>query len=85
LHLLNSEFSLETATQLSSLIAKSHADQRSQISAAFQKTLGRLPTEADFTDVTQFMQQQSDASNEADALTHLCLSLFNSNEFVFVD
>ena len=85
LHLLNSEFSLETATQLSSLIAKSHVDQRSQISAAFQKTLGRLPTEADFTDVTQFMQQQSDASNEADALTHLCLSLFNSNEFVFVD
>lgn len=85
LHLLNSQFSLETATHLSSLIAQSHADQRSQISTAFRRAIGRLPSEAEFTDVTQFMKQQSDASNDHDALTHLCLSLFNSNEFVFID
>lgn len=85
LHLLNSEFSLETAMHLSSVIAKSHTDQRSQISTAFRRTLGRLPTEAELTDVKQFMEQQSGESNENNALTHLCLSLFNSNEFVFID
>lgn len=85
LHLLNSRFSLETAAHLSSFIANSHSDQPSRISTAFRRTLGRLPSAAEAADVEEFMNRQAEASSDEDALTHLCLSLFNSNEFVFID
>lgn len=82
LHLLNSQFSFETAQQFAKRIQSETADRNQQIEAAFELTFGRKPVESESTVINTFWQQHD---SEADALTHLCLSLFNSNEFVVVD
>ena len=70
---------------MAELILASHPDQPSQINAAFQRTLARMPTDIEREDVEQFMGVHERKPDQADALTHLCLSLFNCNEFIFVD
>ncbi len=83
LHLLNSQFSLDTSNHMARLIRGSSSDRDAQIEAAFERTLGRPPTKQELTDVAAFFDDQS--ASEADPLSHLCLSLFNCNEFVTVD
>lgn len=81
LHLLNSEFSLSMAEKLAQRVNVSSADRKTQITEVFLRTVSRQPTATELNDVADFLKHQ-DADT---AMTHLCLSLFNSNEFVFVD
>lgn len=87
LHLLNSSFSFEIANQLAASIAAEQKEPREQIAVAFQRILGRQPTPADYDDVDLFWNQHHPlAGNDPGLpLVHLCLALFNCNEFVFVD
>ncbi|MEO9595799.1 MAG: DUF1549 and DUF1553 domain-containing protein [Rhodopirellula bahusiensis] len=83
LHLLNSEFSLELSRKMATTIAKEFASEPQRIESAFQRTLGRAPTQEEQREVQDFMSA-SKATN-AEKHAHLCLVLFNSNEFVTVD
>lgn len=86
LHLLNSEFSLDTAQHLADLVTASKLDQAARVAKCFLRTLGRLPDNTELADVEQFLKEQSDTGLSArDQLTHLCLALFNSSEFIFPD
>lgn len=80
LHLLNSEFSLLIAQNVADQIRRKSANADEQISTAFRFIVCREPAAAEFTDAKQFF-----AGSDDDVLTHLCLSLLNSNEFVFID
>ncbi|MBC7967224.1 MAG: hypothetical protein H7Z17_15020, partial [Fuerstia sp.] len=51
-----------------------------QIADAFQLILNRNPTADEIAAAKRFVTDTGD-----DALTHLCLSLLNCNEFVCVD
>ncbi|MEZ6132122.1 MAG: DUF1549 and DUF1553 domain-containing protein [Planctomycetaceae bacterium] len=83
LHLLNSEFSLNMSQALADVIRADHADWQPQVDAAFVRTLNRPPSPQELAEVERFFAQS--AATEADPLVHLCLSLFNCNEFVVVD
>ena len=83
LHLLNSQFTLNTAKHLARMINGATSDRNKQIVAAFERTLGRPPTDQETQHVNRFWTAQQ--ATGADSLTHLCLSLFNSNEFIVVD
>lgn len=84
LHLLNSGFTLSSARAMSRSIEQSHFDRASQVQSAFRRALGRRETEGEFLQVSRWWEHHA-ASDSAEPLTHLCLSLFNSNEFVFID
>lgn len=83
LHLLNSKFSITAAHKIAKRILKSHQTEESQIEDAFQLTLSRPPTVTEITDVQNFFVGLQ--SSPVDQLTHLCLSLFNCNEFLTID
>jgi hypothetical protein len=86
LHLLNSAFTLSSAREMSRSIEKSHSDRLSQVQSAFRRALGRRATEDEFREVSRWWDHHAGtASGSAEPLMHLCLSLFNSNEFVFID
>ncbi|MEQ9409236.1 MAG: DUF1549 and DUF1553 domain-containing protein [Fuerstiella sp.] len=86
LFLLNSEFSLQAATQLAARIRQDHIRPEAQIDAAFQLTLGRAATDTERDLTRQFLSDHATAAANADQpLIHLCLSLFNCNEFLFID
>lgn len=86
LHLLNSKFTLTMAQEMSRMIAEREPDRTAQIQSAFRRSLGRHATDEELGEVLQLWGGSvSGASGSAEPLTHLCLSLFNSNEFVFVD
>lgn len=83
LHLLNSQFSLSLARAMALSIDNEYANESQRINAAFLRTLGRSPTEDERVDVQEYMREST--SNDAEKQAHLCLALFNSNEFVTVD
>jgi len=83
LHLLNSRFSLKMAEHLARRLLAEHEDRRQHIAAAFRHCLARAPEVGECDDAERFLQISS--GSDEDRLTHLCLSLFNCNEFVFVD
>lgn len=83
LHLLNSTFSRRMSIAMAKSIRESNDSDKSQISAAFHRTLGRPPSEAEIKDVQEFFT--ASGTDNADRLNHLCLSLINCNEFVIVD
>jgi len=80
LHLLNSEFSFRMAELVADRIRETATSVDQQMTDAFQLILNRNPAASELADAQHFM-----ADTGADALTHLCLSLLNCNEFVFVD
>ncbi|MDG1893913.1 MAG: DUF1549 and DUF1553 domain-containing protein [Fuerstiella sp.] len=84
LHLLNSEFSAATARRLVESLAASPADQ--QIQQMFHRVLGRQVSVDEMRDALGFLAESNESTDDRlDGLTHLCLSLFNCNEFIFVD
>lgn len=86
LHLLNSEFSLEVSRHLAKRLMAEHEVSSARVRHAFLRMLGRAPETAEAEVVAQFhADQQQLSDDETVALTHLCLSLFNSNEFIHVD
>jgi hypothetical protein len=85
LHLLNSEFSLLAAGKLASAVQQETSDPAVQVKSVFRRTLGRPPTHQEVTDSLKFLDQQAAESGESSPLTHLCLVVFNLNEFVVID
>ena len=84
LHLLNSEFSAATAKRLAKSVATLPTDQ--QVQQVFHRVLGRQPSADEMRDALSFLTESNEGTDDSnDGLTHLCLSLFNCNEFIFVD
>ncbi|MCR9207671.1 MAG: DUF1549 and DUF1553 domain-containing protein [bacterium] len=83
LHLLNSQFSLNLARSMAESIAKDHPTDAQRIDAIFLRSFSRLPTPEERIEVQDFLN--ASPSTNAEKLAHLCLALFNSNEFVTVD
>jgi hypothetical protein len=82
--LLNSDFSLSVARDLSKYV-RTHAGDSldAQIALAYRRALGHAPTASQLVRAQKFL---TDGESEApDPLTLLCLAIFNSNEFVYVD
>jgi hypothetical protein len=82
--LLNSEFSLASARALATFV-RVHAaeDREAQIGLVYRRVLGRAPTSAQLARAHDFLAQRDGAA--ADPLALLCLAVFNTNEFVYVD
>jgi Protein of unknown function (DUF1553)/Protein of unknown function (DUF1549) len=78
LALYNNDFMLRQANYLADRVQREAGDKpNDQIRRAFELVFGRQPKEAEMTLATNFVDQQG--------LFGLCRSLFNSNEFVYVD
>lgn len=82
LHLMNSEFSLSVSKRLAKRIGEHTADRATRIREVADAILGRELTEEELAEMTAFVAESKDDSS---GLVNLCLVLFNSNEFVFVD
>jgi hypothetical protein len=82
--LLNSEFSLSSASSLAAFL-RAHAgdDKDAQIELAYRRVLGRSPTTTQLARAKTFLEERGNAS--ADPLALLCLAVFNTNEFVYID
>jgi hypothetical protein len=81
LNLLNSDFTLRTATHLAArVVRESGSDPSSQIDRAFRLALGRSPTQGEQHQAAAFLTAQGENS-----LTSFCRALLNLNEFVYID
>ena len=87
LYLLNSEFTLQCARATADKVDITGATERDRIKATFVRILSRPPTDAETQIVSRYLAQQREAegSDRESPYTHLCLSLFNTSEFLFVD
>jgi len=83
LHLMNSEFSLRMAELIATDAGAKNPERDQQISHSFERILNRLPTADELTTMNAFLDESQDGDSHG--MTHLCLSLLNCNEFVFVD
>jgi hypothetical protein len=87
LALLNSPVSQEQAAVMARrLIAERRTDKNATIERAWQLVFGRppKPNEADYA--TAFLDQRASELQSGDAaLAELCLALFNSSEFIYLD
>ena len=87
LYLLNSEFTLRCARATAGKVDVADATEHEKIEAIFVRILSRTPTEEEFRVVTEYLTQlrKPEGSDHESPYTHLCLSLFNTSEFLFVD
>ena len=88
--LLNSEFSRITAQRLAKdILSEVGGERDDQITLAFQRTLSRAPSAVERQQSKGFLAEQTellpDANDSTEALADLCLALFNSNEYIYVD
>ena len=84
LFLLNSEFSWAMARDLADYARRRVGnDQEAQIDLVYRRTLGRAPTSTQLARAQELLNQRDEKSD--DPLSLLCLAVFNSNEFVYVD
>lgn len=83
LHLINSEFSMTISRAMAQSVMQQHSSTDEQIDAAFVRTFARPPRAGEREDVLLFLSESEGTSLQR--MTHLCLSLINSNEFVFID
>jgi Protein of unknown function (DUF1553) len=82
--LLNSEFSLSSASSLAEFVrTQAGNDRDEQINLVYRRALGRAPTTTQLARAQRFLTDRDEAA--ADPLTLLCLAVFNTNEFVYVD
>jgi hypothetical protein len=92
---LNSEFSLAAARDLAAyLISQAGQQPREQIALAYRRTLCRPATDEELKSAIEFLARQTQRLSELEepthdpareALAHLCLALFNLNEFIYLD
>ena len=99
LTLLNNEFMHKRAESLAGRLAQNHPDAvHDQIDAAWRSILNRRPSEVEMQMAAEHVLRQSERFHLPDsenpkrtlsphelALASLCLVLFNSNEFIYVD
>ncbi|MCE9528281.1 MAG: DUF1553 domain-containing protein, partial [Planctomycetales bacterium] len=89
--LFNSEFSLFCAKQLAAEVSQVEPlNVSAHITAACRRTWGRVPTEQERKTLLDFLSRQEellrrDGRPGDNALVDLCLALFNSNEFLYLD
>lgn len=89
--LFNSEFSLTCARGLAGEVLRvAPADDSSRITAACRRVWGRSPTEHELKTFAAFLTRQEalvrrDGAASDAALVDLCLALFNTNEFLYLD
>jgi hypothetical protein len=82
--LLNSEFSFVAASDLAKYVRTHVGDDRNaQINLVYRRTLSRAPTQAQLARAREFLTEQD--GGPADSLALLCLAVFNTNEFIYVD
>ena len=87
LYLLNSEFTLQCARATADKVDVTGTTERDRIEATFVRILSRPPTDDETQIVSRYLAQQSqpEGSDQESPYAHLCLSLFNTSEFLFVD
>jgi hypothetical protein len=87
LTLFNSPFVREQAREFAKrLMNECENDPHKEIESAWRLAFGRKATAAEAAKASKFLEDEMAASNDADqALSELCLALFNANEFVYVD
>lgn len=84
LHLLNSSFTYEISELISNRILQSGPEGPREMARLTVKTiLGREPTLAELNEMQAFLEDSVDAKQSASV--SLCLSLLNSNEFIFLE
>ena len=87
LMLLNSKLSFDAAKALAASIEETarepSADAKYKTELAYLRTLSRNPSSDELKLATEFLNSSS--PGETEALTDLCLALFNLNEFLYVD
>jgi hypothetical protein len=82
--LLNSDFSLASSRALAEFVRDRVGDDPgAQIDLVYRRALGREPTATQRTRAESFLQEEAVAMG--DPLALLCLAVFNSNEFIYVD
>jgi hypothetical protein len=77
LSLLNNGFSLTMSKHFASKLSTETSSVPEQVTRAFHRIAGRLPTEAERTELTAYAQKHG--------IPNLCRVLFNLSEFVYVD
>ena len=89
--LLNSNFSLDAASRLARSVDHG-SDWEATCVELYRRVLSRSPDEEELQDCLEFLRDQSNrlaGEGRSDAslaaLTDLCLALFNSNQFLYVD
>lgn len=88
LHLLNSHFTHDMSQRMAKSMINEHSTTDSRIEQAFLRCLGRTPQSEERSMVRTYFAasgQDSHGEIQVEQLAHLCLSLFNCNEFVVVD
>lgn len=87
LALLNGEFMHEQARRLAERIGGPERDDMTLVRHAVQTVLAREPTEVEIDQAKGLLTdlQQAHGLSRAEAVNLFCLTLFNWNEFVFLD
>ena len=99
LTLLNNEFIHNRAASLAGRITKNEPEAvTGQIAAVWRAVLNREPSQVEMQMAAEHVQQQTDRFQQSDsenpqrtlsshelALASLCVVLFNSNEFIYID
>jgi len=87
LTMLNGDFSQEQAAAFAErLMKEAPGDVRKQVRLAVRLTTGREATNKEVADDVGFVESLRQKSpSPRDALKHYCLTLLNSNEFVYLD
>ncbi|MFO1000402.1 MAG: DUF1549 and DUF1553 domain-containing protein [Planctomycetaceae bacterium] len=84
LHLLNSEFTFTMSKLVAANIRRLNAESGvEEVRRTFLQVLRREPTSLEQDEVRVFLDDST--ATGQDGLLNLCLSLFNSNEFVFLE
>jgi hypothetical protein len=92
LMMLNSEQSLDAATALAGhVLAQAPVDTGQQVDLVFRKTLARWPDASERTLAIEFVTRPREDDTQpagpvsTSGLVDLCLALFNTNEFIYLD
>jgi hypothetical protein len=90
--LLNSKVSLVAATRLAEQVHRTADNRESQCRSIYRRVLARSPDSAELQLCLSFLVEQTTRLTaegvedvELAALTDLCLAMFNSNQFLYVD
>jgi len=89
--LFNSEFSLSCAKHIAAdVLRDSPPDIPTRVIAACRRTWGRSPTHEELKTLTDFLARQEEllhreGSAPDSSFIQLCLALFNTNEFLYLD
>ena len=84
LTMLNDGFVLEQADVLAQRVARGSATPPGQIDAAFRIVLGRPPRPQEAAWCAELLKRQTQRSSAQQALAHLCHTLLNTSEFLYV-